>query len=84
MPKAAKHGGVVGNIWSSHRGRVEDASDKLEAMLALLDCAVGLGGCKAELAKSAHPLGFVGVLKAQAPIRLLICVILRYALSHLD
>eukprot|EP00965_Chrysotila_dentata_P114356 3779754-Pleurochrysis_carterae.AAC.1 len=60
MHKAAKHGAVVGNVQLSHRGRVEDASDKLEVRLALLNCAVGRGGCHAELAESAYPLGFVG------------------------
>eukprot|EP00965_Chrysotila_dentata_P166273 5489254-Pleurochrysis_carterae.AAC.1 len=30
MHKAAKNGGVIGNVWSSHRGGVEDASDELE------------------------------------------------------
>eukprot|EP00965_Chrysotila_dentata_P124655 4121084-Pleurochrysis_carterae.AAC.1 len=52
MHKAAKHGGVVGNVRSSHRVRVEDASDKLEVGLALLDRAVGLSSCNAELAES--------------------------------
>eukprot|EP00965_Chrysotila_dentata_P137707 4555920-Pleurochrysis_carterae.AAC.1 len=60
MHKAAKHGGVVRNGRSSHRGRVEDASDELEVELALLYRAVGLDGCNAELAGSAYPLGFGG------------------------
>eukprot|EP00965_Chrysotila_dentata_P005055 165611-Pleurochrysis_carterae.AAC.1 len=51
MHKAAKHGSVVGNVRSSHCGRVEDASDELEVGLALLYRAVGLGGCNAELAR---------------------------------
>eukprot|EP00965_Chrysotila_dentata_P122875 4061184-Pleurochrysis_carterae.AAC.1 len=59
MHKAAKHGGVVGNVRSSHRGRVEDASDELEVRLALLYHAIGLSGCNAELAESACPLRFV-------------------------
>eukprot|EP00965_Chrysotila_dentata_P180193 5949614-Pleurochrysis_carterae.AAC.1 len=34
MHKAAKRGGVVGNVRSSRRCRVEDASDELEVRLA--------------------------------------------------
>eukprot|EP00965_Chrysotila_dentata_P098618 3260266-Pleurochrysis_carterae.AAC.1 len=60
MHNAAKHGGLVGNVRSSHRGRVKDASDELEERLALLDRAVRLGGCNTELAESAYLLGFVG------------------------
>eukprot|EP00965_Chrysotila_dentata_P039109 1300225-Pleurochrysis_carterae.AAC.1 len=60
MHKAAKQGGAVGNVRSNHCGRVEEASDELEVRLALLDRAVGLGGCNAELAENAYPLGFVG------------------------
>eukprot|EP00965_Chrysotila_dentata_P049087 1628189-Pleurochrysis_carterae.AAC.1 len=30
MHKVAKHGGVIGNVRSSRRGRVEDASDEPE------------------------------------------------------
>eukprot|EP00965_Chrysotila_dentata_P070192 2318041-Pleurochrysis_carterae.AAC.1 len=52
---------MVGIVRSSHRGRVEDASDELKVRLALLGRAVGLGGCNAELAESAYPMGFVGV-----------------------
>eukprot|EP00965_Chrysotila_dentata_P106227 3508203-Pleurochrysis_carterae.AAC.1 len=60
MLKAAKHRGVVGNVRSSHRRRVEDASDELEVRLALFYRAVGLGGCNAELAECAYLLGCVG------------------------
>eukprot|EP00965_Chrysotila_dentata_P175585 5796548-Pleurochrysis_carterae.AAC.1 len=60
MHKASKHKCVVGNVLSSHRGRVEDASGELEVRPALLDRVVGLGFCNAELAESAaYPLGFV-------------------------
>eukprot|EP00965_Chrysotila_dentata_P229608 6197285-Pleurochrysis_carterae.AAC.3 len=58
--KTTKHGGVVGNVRSIHRGCVEDAGNELEVRLALLDCAVGLCGCNVELAESVYPLGFVG------------------------
>eukprot|EP00965_Chrysotila_dentata_P022693 751772-Pleurochrysis_carterae.AAC.1 len=51
IKRQSSPGGVVGNVPSSHRGRVEDASDELEVKLALLDRAVGLGGCNAELAE---------------------------------
>eukprot|EP00965_Chrysotila_dentata_P104832 3462066-Pleurochrysis_carterae.AAC.1 len=51
---------MVGEVRSSHRGRVEDFSDLREVRLALFDRAVGLGGCNAEHAESAYPLGFVG------------------------
>eukprot|EP00965_Chrysotila_dentata_P106268 3509443-Pleurochrysis_carterae.AAC.1 len=53
-------GGVVGNVGPSRRGSVEDASDELEVRLALLNRAVGLGNCNAELTERAYPLGFVG------------------------
>eukprot|EP00965_Chrysotila_dentata_P081097 2676996-Pleurochrysis_carterae.AAC.1 len=50
---------TIGNVRSSHCGRVKVASDKLKVRLALLDRAVGLGGCNAELAKSAYALGYL-------------------------
>eukprot|EP00965_Chrysotila_dentata_P250138 6209270-Pleurochrysis_carterae.AAC.3 len=51
---------MVGDVRSSHRGHVEDASNELMRGLALLIVrTVGLGGYNAEPTEIAYPLGFV-------------------------
>eukprot|EP00965_Chrysotila_dentata_P085670 2826523-Pleurochrysis_carterae.AAC.1 len=66
----------------SRRGRMKDASDDLKVRLALLDCAVGLGGCNAELVASAYPLGFVGE-PGRCSGRFAQCLVRQEAVSHL-